>query len=454
MSDATVKYTLDESAIPTHWINLLPDLPGDPKPPLSPATMEPAGPDDLTPIFPMELIGQEVSMEPEIEIPGEVRDIYRRWRPTPLFRARALEKALDTPAHIYYKYEGVSPAGSHKPNSAIPQAWANKQAGVERLVTETGAGQWGSSLALACSLFDMECVVYMVGASYDQKPYRRAMMETWGATVIRSPSDTTDSGRAQQGNPSGSLGIAISEAVEVAAGDDRTNYALGSVLNHVCLHQTVIGQEAIAQMQMAGEEPDVVIGCVGGGSNFAGLAFPFLRRNLRDGARTRFIGAEPTACPTLTRGAYRYDFGDTMGMTPLMPMYTLGHDFVPPPVHAGGLRYHGDSPMISGLVHAGLIEARAYGQNAAFEAAVRFARTEGIVPGPEPAHAIRAVFDEAEAAREAGEERVILLGLSGHGHFDMSAYEAYLSGTLEDVEFSEADMEAALARLPDTPAIA
>jgi tryptophan synthase beta chain len=454
MSDATVKYTLDESAIPTHWINLLPDLPGDPKPPLSPATMEPAGPDDLTPIFPMELIGQEVSMEPEIEIPGEVRDIYRRWRPTPLFRARALEKALDTPAHIYYKYEGVSPAGSHKPNSAIPQAWANKQAGVERLVTETGAGQWGSSLALACSLFDMECVVYMVGASYDQKPYRRAMMETWGATVIRSPSDTTDSGRAQQGNPSGSLGIAISEAVEVAAGDDRTNYALGSVLNHVCLHQTVIGQEAIAQMQMAGEEPDVVIGCVGGGSNFAGLAFPFLRRNLRDGARTRFIGAEPTACPTLTRGAYRYDFGDTMGMTPLMPMYTLGHDFVPPPVHAGGLRYHGDSPIISGLVHAGLIEARAYGQNAAFEAAVRFARTEGIVPGPEPAHAIRAVFDEAEAAREAGEERVILLGLSGHGHFDMSAYEAYLSGTLEDVEFSQADMEAALARLPDTPAIA
>ena len=454
MSDATVKFTLSEDAIPTHWVNLLPDLPGDPKPPLSPATMEPAGPDDLTPIFPMELIGQEVSMEPEVEIPDEVRDIYRRWRPSPLFRARALEKALDTPAHIYYKYEGVSPAGSHKPNSAIPQAWANKQAGVDRLVTETGAGQWGSSLALACSLFDMECVVYMVGASYDQKPYRRAMMETWGAKVLRSPSDTTESGRAQQHNPSGSLGIAISEAVEVAAGDPGTNYALGSVLNHVCLHQTVIGQEAIAQMELAGEEPDVVIGCVGGGSNFAGLAFPFLRRNLREDARTRFIGAEPAACPTLTRGAYRYDFGDTMGMTPLMPMYTLGHDFVPPPVHAGGLRYHGDSPLVSGLVHAGLIEARAYGQNAAFDAAVRFARTEGIVPGPEPAHAIRAVFDEAEAAREAGEERVILFGLSGHGHFDMSAYEAYLSGTLEDVEFSEADMEAALARLPDTPAIA
>ena len=393
-------------------------------------------------------------MDPEVAIPDEVRDIYRRWRPTPVFRARALEKALDTPAHIYYKYEGVSPAGSHKPNSAIPQAWANKQAGVKRLVTETGAGQWGSSLALACSLFGLGCEVYMVGASYDQKPYRRAMMETWGATVHRSPSDLTESGRAQQGNPSGSLGIAISEAVEVAAGAEDTNYSLGSVLNHVCLHQTVIGQEAIAQMELAGEEPDVVIGCVGGGSNFAGLSFPFLRRNLREGARTRFIGAEPSACPTLTRGAYRYDFGDTMGMTPLMPMYTLGHDFVPPPVHAGGLRYHGDSPMISGLVHAGLIEARAYGQNAAFEAAIRFARTEGIVPGPEPAHAIRAAFDEAEAAREAGEERVILFGLSGHGHFDMSAYEAYLAGTLEDVEFSEADMEAALARLPDAPAIA
>ena len=454
MSAEPVRYLLPEDAIPTHWVNLLPDLPGDPRPPLSPATMEPAGPDDLTPIFPMELIGQEVSMDPEVAIPDEVRDIYRRWRPTPLFRARALEKALDTPAHIYYKYEGVSPAGSHKPNSAIPQAWANKQAGVKRLVTETGAGQWGSSLALACSLFGLECVVYMVGASYDQKPYRRAMMETWGATVIRSPSDTTESGRAQQQNPTGSLGIAISEAVEVAAGDPGSNYALGSVLNHVCLHQTVIGQEAIAQMEMAGEEPDVVIGCVGGGSNFAGLAFPFLRRNLREDARTRFVGAEPAACPTLTRGAYRYDFGDTMGMTPLMPMYTLGHDFVPPPVHAGGLRYHGDSPMISGLVHAGLIEARAYGQNAAFDAAIRFARTEAILPAPEPAHAIRAVIEEAEAAKEAGEQRTILFNLCGHGHFDMSAYDAFLTGTLEDPEFSEADMEAALKRLPDAPAIA
>src|SRR3954447_13778524 len=454
MSDATVKYTLPEDAIPTHWVNLLPDLPGDPKPPLSPATMEPAGPDDLTPIFPMELIGQEVSMDSEVAIPDEVRDIYRRWRPKPVFRARALEKALDTPAHIYYKYEGVSPAGSHKPNSAIPQAWANKQAGVKRLVTETGAGQWGSSLALACSLFGLECEVYMVGASYDQKPYRRAMMETWGATVHRSPSDRTESGRAQQGNPSGSLGIAISEAVEVAAGADDTNYSLGSVLNHVCLHQTVIGQESLDQMEMAGEYPDVVVGCVGGGSNFAGLAYPLVRRRLRDGLETRFVAAEPAACPTLTRGAYRYDFGDTVGMTPLMPMYTLGHDSAPPPGHAGGLRYHGDAPSLSALVKEGIVEAKAVKQTAAFEAAVRFARIEGIIPGPEPAHAIRAVFDEAEAAKEAGEDRVILLGLSGHGHFDMSAYDAYHAGNLSDLEFSEADMEAALERLPEAPALA
>src|SRR4051812_23704411 len=454
MSSETTKYTLPESEIPTHWVNLLPDLPGEPKPPLNPGTMQPAGPDDLTPIFPMGLIQQEVSMDAEVEIPDEVRDVYRRWRPSPLYRARRLEQALDTPAHIYYKYEGVSPAGSHKPNSAIPQAWENKQAGIDRLATETGAGQWGSALALACALFDMECLVYMVGASYDQKPYRRAMMETWGAKVLRSPSDTTEAGRAQQQNPSGSLGIAISEAVEVAAGDPESNYALGSVLNHVCLHQTVIGQEAIAQMELAGEEPDVVIGCVGGGSNFAGLAFPFLRRNLRDGARTRYIGAEPAACPTLTRGAYRYDFGDTMGMTPLMPMYTLGHDFVPPPVHAGGLRYHGDAPIVCGLVKHGLVEPRAYKQNESFEAAVRFARTEGIIPGPEPAHAIRAVVEEAEAAKEAGEARVILFNLSGHGHFDMAAYDDYLSGKLEDVEFSEQDMEEALARLPEAPAIA
>src|SRR3954468_13756504 len=454
MSDATVKYTLPEDAIPTHWVNLLPDLPGDPKPPLSPATMQPAGPDDLTPIFPMELIGQEVSMDSEVAIPDEVRDIYRRWRPTPVFRARALEKALDTPAHIYYKYEGVSPAGSHKPNSAIPQAWANKQAGVKRLVTETGAGQWGSSLALACSLFGLECEVYMVGASYDQKPYRRAMMETWGATVHRSPSDRTESGRAQQGNPSGSLGIAISEAVEVAAGAEDTNYSLGSVLNHVCLHQTVIGQECIAQMELAGEAPDVVIGCVGGGSNFAGAAYPFLRQRLREGTGTRFVAVEPAAAPTLTRGRYAYDFGDTVGMTPLMPMYTLGHDFVPPPVHAGGLRYHGDAPSLSALVKAGLVEAKAIAQTAAFQSAVRFARCEGIIPGPEPAHAIHAVVEEAEAAKEAGEERVILFNLSGHGHFDMSAYAAYFAGDLQDLEMPDEELSAALDRLPDAPALA
>jgi len=454
VSDEAVKYTLPESEIPTHWVNLMPDLPGEPSPPLNPATQEPAGPPDLTPIFPMGLIQQEVATDPEVEIPDEVRDIYKRWRPSPLFRAHRLERALDTPAHIYYKYEGGSPAGSHKPNSAVPQAYENKQAGIERLVTETGAGQWGSALALACSLFDLDCEVFMVGASYDQKPYRRSMMEAWGATVHRSPSDRTGAGRSQSEHPSGSLGIAISEAVEVAAGHEGTNYALGSVLNHVCMHQTVIGQEAIAQMALAGEEPEVVIGCVGGGSNFAGLAFPFMRRRLRGDASTRFLAAEPAACPTLTRGVYRYDFGDTSGMTPLLPMYTLGHDFVPPPLHAGGLRYHGDSPLLCGLVKAGLIDAVAYRQNETFEAAVRFARTEGLLPAPEPAHAIRAAIEEAEAAKEAGEERVILFGLCGHGHFDMSAYDAYLSGTLEDIEFSEADMEAALERLPEAPALA
>jgi len=449
-----VKITLPESAIPTHWVNLLPDLPGDPVPPLNAQTGEPAGPPDLTPIFPMALIEQEVSPEPELEIPEAVREAYRLWRPTPLYRARRLEAELDTPAKIFYKYEGVSPAGSHKPNSAIPQAWANKEAGMRGLVTETGAGQWGSALSLACAMFDLECTVYMVGSSYDQKPSRRSMIETWGAQVLRSPSDTTDAGRAQSDHPTGSLGIAISEAVEVAAGDEELNYALGSVLNHVCLHQTVIGQEAIEQMALAEVEPDVVVGCVGGGSNFAGIAFPYVRRVLRGEASTRFVAAEPAACPTLTRGAYRYDFGDTVGMTPLLPMYTLGHDFVPPPMHAGGLRYHGDSPMVSGLVKHGLVEARAYRQNESFEAAVRFARTEAILPGPEPAHAIRAVIEEAEAAREAGEERTILFNLSGHGHFDMSAYDAYMRGELEDPEFSEDDMAAALERLPDAPAIA
>ena len=450
MSDE-VKFMLPESAIPTQWVNLLADLGPPPNPPLHPATQQPLGPEDLAPIFPMALIEQEVSGEPEIAIPDEVRDVYRLWRPTPLYRARRLERTLDTPAHIYYKYEGVSPAGSHKPNTAVAQAFYNHQEGVRKLATETGAGQWGSALALACQLFGLECEVFMVGVSYDQKPYRRAMIETWGGTVHRSPSELTEAGRSQAEHTSGSLGIAISEAVEVAASNEDTNYSLGSVLNHVCLHQTVIGQESIAQLELAGEYPDVVVGCVGGGSNFAGLAYPFIRANLREDRSTRFIAAEPAACPTLTRGAFRYDFGDTVGLTPLMPMYTLGHDFVPPPVHAGGLRYHGDAPSLSALVKQGVIEARAIQQTAAFDAAVRFARTEGIIPGPEPSHALRAAFDEAKAAKEAGEERVILIGLSGHGHFDMSAYDAYMAGELSDLEFSEDDMEAALERLPEAP---
>jgi tryptophan synthase beta chain len=455
MSD-TVKFLLGEPDIPTHWVNLMADLSsGAPAPPpLHPGTGEPAGPDDLAPLFPMNLILQEVSAEPDIEIPDPVRDAYKLWRPTPLHRAHRLERSLDTPAHIYYKYEGTSPAGSHKPNTAVAQAYENAAAGIKKLTTETGAGQWGSSLAFACQLFGLECEVWMVGSSYDQKPYRRSMMETWGATVHRSPSQLTEAGRSQSSHPTGSLGIAISEAVEVAAQREDTNYSLGSVLNHVLLHQTVIGQEALAQMAMAGEEPDVVIGCVGGGSNFGGLAIPFVRRVLRDEARTRFLAAEPAACPTLTRGVYAYDFGDTVGLTPLMPMYTLGHEFVPPPVHAGGLRYHGDSPLISGLVRAGVVEARAFRQNDTFKAAVQFARTEGIIPAPEAAHAIKATIDEAQEAQSAGESRVILFGLSGHGHFDLSAYDAYLSGSLEDPEFSEADLERALAALPPAPALA
>jgi tryptophan synthase beta chain len=454
MSEPT-KYVLGEDDIPTHWVNLLPDLPGEPLPPLNPGTGQPAGPDDLTPIFPMGLIMQEVSPEPEVAIPDAVRDAYRLWRPTPLYRARRLERALDTPARIFYKYEGTSPAGSHKPNTAVPQAYENAQAGIGKLCTETGAGQWGSALAFSCALFGLECEVFMVGSSYDQKPYRRSMMETWGATVHRSPSELTQSGRANAEHPTGSLGIAISEAVEVAAQDANCNYSLGSVLNHVMLHQTVIGQEAMRQMELAGAMPDVIVGCVGGGSNFAGLTFPFLRGVLAGERKIRIVAAEPAACPTLTRGVYAYDFGDTAGLTPLMPMYTLGHDFVPPPVHAGGLRYHGDSPMVCGLVKAGVVEARAYKQNETFDAAVRFARSEGIIPAPEPAHAIRAVFEEAEAAKQAGEARTILFGLCGHGNFDLAAYDAYLAGRLEDPEFSEADLQSALDRLPEgAPAIA
>jgi tryptophan synthase beta chain len=453
MADKT-KYVLDESQIPTSWVNLLADLGPPPNPPLHPGTKEPLGPEDLAPLFAMALIEQEVSAEPEIEIPEEVLEAYKLWRPTPLYRAHRLEQALDTPAHIYYKYEGVSPAGSHKPNTAIPQAFYNREQGVKKLVTETGAGQWGSSLALACQMYGLECEVFMVGVSYDQKPYRRAMIESWGGTVHRSPSDLTEAGKAQAEHESGSLGIAISEAVEIAAGAEDTKYTLGSVLNHVCLHQTVIGQEAIAQLEDAGEYPDVVIGCVGGGSNFAGIAYPLLRKRLREGLDTKFLAAEPAACPTLTKGVFAYDFGDTAGMTPLMPMYTLGHDFVPPPVHAGGLRYHGDAPSLCALVKEGLVEGRAVPQTSAFDAAVRFARAEGIIPAPEPAHAIRVVFEEAEAAKQEGDERVILFNLCGHGHFDMAAYSAYLAGELEDLEFSESEMESALEALPEAPAIA
>jgi len=443
------KFLLTEGQIPTAWVNVLPSLPEPLSPPLNPQTRQPLGPQDLAAIFPMELIEQEFSPQPLIDIPGEVMDIYRLWRATPLYRARRLERALDTPAHIYYKYEGTSPAGSHKPNTAVAQAYYNKRAGIKRLATETGAGQWGSALALACRLFEMECTVYMVRVSYDQKPYRRMMMHTWGAEVFPSPSDHTNSGRAVLAatpDSPGSLGIAISEAVEDAATHSDTNYALGSVLNHVMLHQTVIGQEAKLQMQIAGEEPDVVLGCFGGGSNFAGLALPYVLDRLA-GKGPRILAVEPAACPSLTKGHFTYDFGDTGKLTPLIKMYTLGHDFVPPGIHAGGLRYHGASPLISHLVHQGQIEAKAYSQLPVFDAAVQFARAEGIVPAPESAHAIRAAVDEALAAREEGSGKVILFGLSGHGHFDMGAYESYLSGKLQDYEYPGKEIEKAMAEL-------
>jgi tryptophan synthase beta chain len=445
------KFVLDESHIPRAWYNIAADLPVPLPPPLHPGTGQPLGPDDLAPLFPMALIGQEVSTEREIEIPEPVRDAYRLYRPSPLYRAHRLERALDTPAHIYYKYEGGSPSGSHKPNTAIAQAWFNKEQGVKRLATETGAGQWGSALAFAGAMFGLEVKVYMVRASYDQKPYRRILMETYGAEVVASPSLTTNYGRsvlaATPDNP-GSLGMAISEAVEDAATRDDTKYALGSVLNHVLLHQTVIGQEALEQMGMAGESPDIVIGCTGGGSNFAGLAFPFLGRNFRDGAKHRVIAAEPEAAPSLTRGVYAYDFGDTGKMAPIVKMYTLGADFIPEPIHAGGLRYHGMSPLVSLLKKHDFIEARSIHQRSSFEAGVAFARAEGILPAPEPTHAIRVAIDEALVAKEAGEARVILFNLCGHGHFDLSAYERYLAGTLEDYEYPLERVEAALASLP------
>ena len=455
MTDARTRFDLRSDEMPTAWFNLIPDMVRagmTPLPPLSPQTKEPVGPADLAPLFPEALIMQEVSTEPWIDIPGPVLDVYRLWRPSPLFRATRLEQALQTPARLYFKYEGVSPAGSHKPNTAVPQAYYNREAGIRRIATETGAGQWGSAMAMACTFFDLECEVYMVRASYDQKPYRRIFMETFGASVVASPSDKTNSGRAilaEYPDSTGSLGIAISEAVEDAATHDDTNYALGSVLGHVLLHQSIIGLESQKQMALAGEDPDVIVGCVGGGSNFAGIAYPFMADKLRGTSTTRFLATEPAACPTLTKGRFAYDYGDTAQIAPIVPMYTLGHDFVPAPVHAGGLRYHGDAPSLSMLVHEGHMEARAYTQNQIFEAATLFASTQGILPAPEPSHAIKGAIDEAIAAREAGEERVILFNLCGHGHFDMQAYDDYNRGLLPDFEFDPADEEAALAKLPE-----
>ena len=427
------KIILDENELPKQWYNILPDLPTPLEPPLNPATNEPIGPDDLSPIFPMSLIKQEMSQDRFIDIPEEVRDIYRLWRPSPIYRAHRLEAALKTPARIYYKNEGVSPPGSHKPNTAIAQAYFNMKEGVERLSTETGAGQWGSALSFACSLFDLECKVYMVKSSFYQKPYRKSLINLWGANVIPSPSTETQAGRSileKHPDTSGSLGIAISEAVEDAATHDNTKYALGSVLNHVMLHQTVIGLEAKLQMDMVDDYPDVVIGCVGGGSNFSGISYPFVRDKMKDNKDIDIVAVEPTACPTLTGGDFRYDFGDTAEMTPLLKMYTLGHDFVPPPIHSGGLRYHGESPIISQLYADGIMRAVAYHQTDIFDAAVTFARTEGIVPAPESAHAIKCAIDMAMECKKTGEEKSILFNFSGHGHFDMAAYDTYFSGEM------------------------
>jgi tryptophan synthase beta chain len=452
-----IQFNLDQEDLPTAWYNILPDMAANgmpPLPPLHPGTQQPVTPDLLLALFPESLVMQEVSTEPWIDIPGAVLDVYRLWRPTPLYRARRLEQALETPAHIYFKYEGTSPAGSHKPNTAVAQAYYNKEAGTKRLTTETGAGQWGSALAMGCAFFDMDCVVFMVKASYHQKPYRRVLMETFGAEVRPSPTSTTRAGKnvleADPESP-GSLGIAISEAIEAAVTGENTKYSIGSVANHVLLHQTVLGQEAKKQMELTGEYPDVVIGCVGGGSNYAGLAYPFMQDRLTGGKTTRFVACEPAACPTLTKGEFRYDFGDTGETTPLFPMYTIGHTFVPAPVHAGGLRYHGDAPSLSMLVKHGHMEARAYTQNPVFEAAIQFARAQGIVPGPEPAHAIRAVIDEAVEARESGQEKVILFNLSGHGHFDMQAYDDYLAGRLPEVEFRQEDVDEAMKHVPPLP---
>ncbi|MGI6558957.1 MAG: TrpB-like pyridoxal phosphate-dependent enzyme [Limnochordia bacterium] len=445
------KILLAEQEIPRQWYNIQADMSKLPPPPLHPGTKKPAVADDFAPLFPPALIEQEMSTERWIDIPDEVLEIYRLWRPSPLFRAHRLEKALGTPARIYYKYEGVSPAGSHKPNTAVPQAYYNKQAGVKRLSTETGAGQWGSALSLACGFFGLECTVYMVKVSYHQKPYRRSLMEVWGAEVIPSPSDRTEAGRkvlAKDPDSPGSLGIAISEAVEDAVLRDDTRYALGSVLNHVMLHQTIIGLEAKKQLALVDDYPDVVVGCCGGGSNFSGLAFPFLADKF-NGRDVRAVAVEPAACPSLTKGTLAYDFGDTVGLTPLLMMYTLGHSFVPPKIHAGGLRYHGASPIVSQLCQDGLVDAVAYPQGDVFASAVLFARTEGILPAPESAHAIHGAVKEAEECAETGEPRTILFCLSGHGHFDLASYDAYLSGKLEDVGYAEEEGKRALAELPE-----
>jgi tryptophan synthase beta chain len=451
MSEQT-RFLLNESDVPKFWYNISADSPVPPTPVLNPQTLEPVTPDFLSVLFPMELILQEISTERYIEIPDEVREIYKLWRPTPLIRARRLEKLLDTPAHIYFKHEGTSPVGSHKPNTAVAQAYFNKISGVKALTTETGAGQWGSALAMACKFFNMSLEVYMVKVSYNQKPYRRYLMETYGAKVHASPTAHTDYGKsilAKDPENPGSLGIAISEAVEMAVKSGGTKkYSLGSVLNHVLLHQTVIGQEALMQMDLAGEYPDVVIGCVGGGSNFGGIAYPFLRENLTNGRKTRLLAVEPTATPSLTKGVYRFDYGDTAKMAPIVKMYTLGHDFVPPPIHAGGLRYHGMAPSICALYDAGYIQAIAVPQLATFEAAIQFAQTEGIVPAPESAHAIRAAINEALDAKSKGEARVILFNLSGHGDYDMSSYQAYLSGKLQDYEYPKEAIELSLQHLP------
>jgi tryptophan synthase beta chain len=446
-----LRYLLPDDQLPTAWYNIVPDLPEPPPPALHPGTGQPAGPDDFAPLFPMDLILQEVSPERYIDIPGEVLDVYRLWRPSPLHRARRLEAAIGTPARIYYKYEGVSPAGSHKPNTAVPQAFYNAKAGVRKLTTETGAGQWGTALAFACQMFGIECEVWQVRASYDQKPYRRAMMEVFGATVHPSPSDVTDYGRKvleDEPDSPGSLGIAISEAVEVAAHDPEIRYALGSVLNHVLMHQTVIGEEALLQMAMAGDTPDLIVGCTGGGSNFAGLTFPFLREKLAGKISPVIRAVEPAACPSLTRGTYAYDFGDTAGMTPLIKMHTLGHDFIPDPIHAGGLRYHGMSPLLSHIYELGLIEAVAKPQSECFAAGVQFARAEGIVPAPEPTHALAVAVEEALRCRETGEEKVILTALCGHGLLDMAAYTKYLEGGIVDFDFPAEQVSDALTRLP------